>query len=510
MTKPATQNTNRIAKNTLFLYVRMLLTMGVSFYTVRVVLETLGVVDYGLYNVVGGVVVMFSFLSSTLATASQRFFAYELGRGDHVQLQKTFSMTLSIYILVGVAIFLVAETVGLWFLNNKMNIPLGRTDSVFWVYQFSVFSFIMTMFAVPYNAAIIAHEDMKVYAYVSVVEALLKLAIVYLLVLFSSDKLKLYAVLLFGVTTATSLIYQIYCRRKYSECRYTPYWNKKLFSEIATYSGWNLIGALASALNNQGLNIVLNMFFGPTVNAARAVAYQINTAVNQFVQNFLVASRPQITKYYAQKDITKMLHLVFQTSKFSFLLLSLISIPVLIETRFILEIWLAKVPDHTILFTKLVLINTLIDCFSYPLMAAAQATGNIKRYQLIVGGVMTLNLPIAYVLLSTGLAPETVFFCSIANSIVCLALRLLILRQMLDLQIGVFITKVLLVSVACFALSYYTPMLITQNMSDGIVRFLVVGSLSVITTALSAYSLGLTSIEKETLSSQIKLRFSKM
>jgi O-antigen/teichoic acid export membrane protein len=282
----STENNKRIAKNTLMLYFRMLLIMGVSLYTVRIVLNTLGVEDYGIYNVVGGIVVMFSFLSNTMASASQRFFAFELGRKDYDQLKKTFSMTVTIYLIIAVIILILAETLGLWFLNTQLSIPVERMETANWVYQFTIFSFMMTMLTVPYNAAIVAHERMNVYAYVSIVEAFLKLLIVYILVLFSYDKLKLYAILMFGVTTFITLIYRTYCKRQFQECSYNFYWEKPLFKELIGYSGWNLFGAIAGILNNQGINILLNIFFGPIVNAARAIAYQVNTAVNQFVTNF--------------------------------------------------------------------------------------------------------------------------------------------------------------------------------------------------------------------------------
>jgi O-antigen/teichoic acid export membrane protein len=314
-------NNKRIARNTLLLYFRMLLTMAVSFYTVRVVLDTLGVRDYGIYNVVGGVVTMFSFLSATMASASQRFFAFEIGRKNFEQLKKTFGITMTIYFIIGLVILILAETVGLWFLNTRMTIPLERLEAARWVYQFSILSFMVTMFSIPYNAAIVAHERMNAYAYVSIMEVLLKLGAVYMLVAFSFDKLKLYSILIFVVISITSMTYRIYCRKNFEECRVSFYWEKGLFKEIVTYSGWNLFGALASIFNNQGINIMLNLFFGPVVNAAQAIAYQINTAINQFVQNFLMAARPQITKYYANGELEQMLKLVFQSSKISFFLL---------------------------------------------------------------------------------------------------------------------------------------------------------------------------------------------
>jgi O-antigen/teichoic acid export membrane protein len=274
----------------------MILTMLVSLYTVRVVLNTLGVVDYGIYNVVGGVVAMFSFLSSTMASASQRFFAFELGRRDYDKLKQAFSLTLLIYIGIAILILVLSETVGLWFLNTQMTVPEERMNAANWVYQFSIFSFIMTILTVPYNSAIIAREHMKVYAYVSIIEVVLKLIIVYLLVFFSFDKLKLYAVLTFFVACLITFIYRTYCKRRFKECIYFFYWDANKFKEILSFAWWNMIGAMANIFKTQGINILLNVFFNPVINAARAIAFQVNSALTNFTNNFYMAVRPQITK----------------------------------------------------------------------------------------------------------------------------------------------------------------------------------------------------------------------
>jgi len=490
------ENTKRIAKNTLMLYFRMLLIMGVSLYTVRIVLNTLGVVDYGIYNVVGGVVTMFSFLSGTMASASQRFFAFELGRKNHEKLKKTFSMTMTIYTMIAVVILLLAETVGLWFLNTQMTIPLVRMEAANWIYQFSIFSFMMTMFTIPYDAAIIAHERMNVYAWVSIVEVLLKLFIVYLLVIFSFDKLKLYGILIFGVTTLVTLIYRTYCKRKFEECKFSFYWDTKLFKEIAFYSGWNLFGALAGVFNNNGINIILNIFFGPIVNTARGIAYQVNSSINQFVQNFMIATRPQITKYYASGEKEQMMRLVFQSSKFSFLLLFVLTMPVLLETNYIFTIWLKIVPENVVLFTRLIIISTLIDSLSYSLQTAAQATGKIKIYQSVVGGVMLLNLPFAYLLLKLGYAPQIVFYLAILNSVLTLFLRLFMLNKMVDLSISSFIIQVIIPSLLVTIVAYIPPFLIYQRTAESFLGFLSVALTGFITSIITLYLLGLSKKER--------------
>jgi O-antigen/teichoic acid export membrane protein len=491
------ENNKRIAKNTLLLYFRMLLIMGVSLYTVRIVLNTLGAVDYGLYNVVGGVVVMLSFLSNTMASASQRFFAFELGRKNYDQLKKTFSMTMTIYGIIAVLILILAETVGLWFLNTQLTIPIERMEAANWVYQFTILAFMMTMLKVPYNASIIAHERMKVYAYVSIVEAILKLLIVYLLVVFSYDKLKLYAILMFGVATLITLVYRTYCKYQFQECNYQYSWDKALFKELINYSGWNLFGAIAGIFNKQGINILLNIFFGPVVNAARAIAYQINNAINQFVQNFLTATRPQITKYYANGEKENMLTLVFQSSKFSYLLLFVLSMPVLLETKFILTLWLKEIPEYVIIFTRLIIITSLIDSLSFPLMSAAQATGKVKKYQSTVGGMMLLSLPVSYFFLKMNYPPQSVMYIAIVNSIVCLFLRLILLKKMVCLPIMKFIRDILFSITLASIIAYVVPLLLMYQINEGVYRFLVVTIIGMVSAIIAIFTIALTQIERK-------------
>ena len=485
------ENNKRIAKNTLMLYFRMLLTMGVSLYTVRIVLETLGVVDYGIYNVVGGVVTMFSFLSATMASASQRFFAFELGRNNLVQLKKIFSITMTIYAMIALLILVLAETIGLWFLNTQMTIPSARMNAANWVYQFSIFSFMMTMFTVPYDAAIIAHEKMNVYAWVSIVEVILKLIIVYLLLLFSFDKLKLYGILIFGVTSIITLIYRTYTKRKFEECHFTFHWDILLFKEIVSFSGWNLLGSMAAIFKSQGINILLNVFFGPVVNAARGIAYQVNNAINQFVQNFMIATRPQITKYYATGEKQLMYTLVIQSSKFSYFLLFILSMPLLLETDFILKIWLHELPDYVVLFTRLVIINALVDSLSGSLITSALATGKIKFYQIIVGGTMLLNLPISYVALNMGFPPQSTIYVAIFIAIMNLLLRLLVLKNIMDFPIGSFFKRVIARIILTSFIAYIVPVWISIKLKTNLINFIVVIIVAYISSIISIYLTGL-------------------
>ena len=486
----------------------MILIMGVSLFTVRIVLNTLGVIDYGIHSIVGGIVIMFSFLSNAMASASQRYFAFEIGRNDYDRLQRIFSMLLLIYFVLAVIIFLLSQTIGMWFLINKINIPIERMPAAKWVFHFSVLSFMFTMLAVPYNALIIAKERMNVYAWVSIVEVILKLLIVYLLIALPGDKLKSYAVLTFVVTAIVTVIYRMYCNKKYSESKYKYYWEKPLFKELISYSGWNLFGAIAGVFNLQGINIVLNIFFGPVVNSARAIAYQVGSSLNLFVLNFMTATRPQITKLFASGERSEMVRLVFQASKFSYYLLFILTIPIIMEVEFILQLWLNEVPLHTVLYTKLILIAVLIDSISYSLQTAAQATGKIRLYQFIVGGMMIINLPVAFFFLKLGFQPESVFYVSIVNSIICLCLRLVLLRKMIDLDILDFIKKVMIPIISVSFISIISVYFILGLLEYGFVRFVVILLSSLLLTSTYVFLFGINKSERSNLFNHIKSKFS--
>lgn len=470
--------------------------MIISLYTVRLVLDTLGVIDYGVFNVVAGVVVMFSFLSNTMASASQRFFAFEIGRNDLPQLGKTFNMTFNIYVIIAIVILILAETIGLWFLNHKLIIPHERLNAANWIYQFSILSFIVTILTIPYNALIIARENMKIFAYFGVIEVLLKLGTVYLLILLEYDKLKLYAVLIFASACIVSLMYRIYSIKKYEESKFKIYWNKRLFRVLVNFSGWNLFGGVAAVLNNQGINILLNVFFGPVVNAARGISYQVSSAVNQFVLSFTTAVNPQITKFYAIGKKQEMLDLVYNSSKFSFFLLLVISTPVLLETNFLLSLWLVDVPDYVVFFTKLVIINSLIDSLSFSLQTAAQATGNIKMYQMVVGGMLLINVPVSYAFLLNGFPPQITFYISILISFLCLFLRLIMLKKLVGLSIQNYLNKVFLIIILVALLTYIIPTIILNTIEPGFVRFCFITLSTVLVLILLVFFIGITSKER--------------
>lgn len=434
-------NNKRIAKNTLMLYIRMIFVLCVSLYTSRVLLRALGVVDYGLYNIVGGIVTMMGFFNGAVVSSTQRFFSYSIGQRDSDNLNSVFSTILTIQIALAVLIFIIAETLGLWFIHTQLNIPADRFDAAVWVYQCALFSFLFSLVAVPFSALLITHEDMDTYAFISISDVLLKLFIIFMLPYLSYDKLKSYALLLLGVSIAITFVYLVFCRVKYPSIRFNKPKDKALFRTLFSYMGWNLWGNSAVVIMNQGVNILLNIFFGPAVNAARAISYQVNSAINQLTVNFQMAMNPQIVKSYAQNDLDYMHKLVITGAKFSFFMILTLSFPVIVGTDVILGLWLGDVPKHAVLFTQLVLVLGSIDSVSGPLMTAAQATGKIKKYQTVVGILLILNLPISYVALLFGAIPEATVFVSIAISIIALFARVRIICPQIGLGKRLFLSE---------------------------------------------------------------------
>ena len=421
----------------------MFFTMAVSLYTSRVVLNTLGIIDYGVYSIVGGIVTMFSFFNGAMTSATQRFLAFDIGKNDLQQLKKTFNATLNIHIAISILVLVLAETIGLWFVNHKLNLPVDRMVAVNWVYQFSVFTFLLGIIQVPYDALIIAREKFDIYAYMSFVEAFLKLLIVYLLVIYSLDKLILYAGLLFFVSFLVRMGHKFYCKRYYEETKYQYYFDKSFYKVLLSYSGWNLFGNIASVARGQGSNILLNLFFGTVLNAAYGISIQLQGAIQAFVSNFQMAVNPNIIKKYASGNKDECLKLVFQSARYSYFLLFIIATPLIFNIDFILELWLKNPPRYTSIFINLCLINLLIDCISGPLMIGAQATGDIKWYQIIVGSLIFLNLPISYASLKIYKNPELIYYSSIVISCLSLLFRIYFLHKCLNLSTYIFFKQVI-------------------------------------------------------------------
>lgn len=508
------ENNKRIVKNTFMLYIRMGLVMIISLYATRVVLSVLGEEDYGIYNVVGGVVVMFSFLSRTLASASQRYFAFEIGRGDYDKLNKIFNINLILFAIVIGIVLVLAETVGLWFVNTQMTIPDERMVAARWVYQFAVLSFCVHLIAIPYQATIIAREKMHVYAFIGIMEALLNLALALLLktLNWGFDVLIVYGALMFLVHIITNGSYVAVARRRFEETRIKFYWEKRQALEILSYSGWNLFGAVAGIVRSQGINILINVFFNPAINAARGLSYQVNNALNQFASNFYTAVRPQVTKYYAQGDKSATMSLVFSSSKFSYYLLLFLAVPVMVFSHELLDLWLVEIPEYTELFLILVVIIGLIDSISNPLMTLAQATGRVKLYQAVVGSIIILNLPLSWLFLHFGYSAEVTMYVAIAVAVLSLFARLIILKKLVDFPVMGFcrrvLLRILLTSLCALALSWAIKTYLFAGVS-GVWPLVLSFCMSVLITTVTIVFVGFGNHERKTLVSLVATKLKK-
>ena len=490
MSNQTSDNNKRIAKNTLLLYFRMLFMMVVSLYTSRVILNALGVEDFGIYNVVGGVVAMFSVISGSLSAAISRFITYELGKGDQSKLNKIFSASVTIQLLLSLIIVVLIESVGVWFLNAKMTIPAERMTAANWVLQFSIVTFVIGLISVPYNAAIIAHEKMSAFAYISILEAVCKLAIAFLIMISPMDKLLFYAILMCVVSLIVRFTYGHYCKKHFTECTYHFHWDKDILKKMFGFAGWNFIGASSAVLRDLGGNIVINLFYGPSVNAARGIASQVNSAVMGFVTNFMTALNPQITKSYASGDREYMMTLVYQGARLSFYMLLLLSLPILVNTHYILVIWLKLVPEHAVLFVQLILIFAMSESISNPLITAMLATGKIRNYQIVVGGLQMLNLPISYICLRLGAMPESVLIVAIVISQCCLAARLYMLRGLIGLSSIMYLKKVYFNVVMVTGVSVILPSLLAHSMSETFFSFVFLSLIAIVSAASTEFFIG--------------------
>ena len=486
----------RIAKNTLVLYVRMLFTMGISLFTSRVILQTLGVEDYGISSVVGGVISMFTFINAAMVSSTQRYLNFELVRGDANQLRSVFSTSLQIHALIALAIIVLSETVGLWFLNEKLVIPEARMTAAMWVYQCSILSCAVSIMSTPYNAVIVAHEKMSAFAYISILDVSLKLLVVYLLVVLPFDKLIILSILTLLVQLFIRYIYTLYCHRHFPESYFQFRFNKTLFKEMFGFAGWSFWGNLAAILYTQGLNMMLNIFFGPIVNAARGIAVQVQSAVQQFVGGFQTALNPQITKNYASNNLPQMHSLMFRSARFSFLLLFFLSLPVLMETNFILTLWLKTVPDDAVIFTQIMICISLIYTTANPCVIANQATGKVKIYQMVVGGILLLILPISYVVLKLGAPAYSVFIVHFCIESVAQFSRMYMLRKLIHLPLWQYMKNIYIPIVSTVAIAIILPLVVRMQVAEGWLRFLAVGFTCVLSVGASSYFIGFTKQER--------------
>lgn len=501
------EHNKRIVKNTAALYLRSLLLLFINLYTSRVTLQVLGVDDFGIYTIVGGVVAMFSMLSSTMREASQRFITYSLGTNDSNEVKKVFSTCLSLHIVLALIVAVILEVVGLWFLNSKMNIPPDRLQTAGWVMQFSILTFVVNVISVPYNALIVAHERMSAFAYMSILEGGLKLGIVFFLMIISWDKLFVYAILQLVVAIIIRSVYTVYCKKSFKESNTIRFGiNGPLFREMFAFAGWNLFGSGSMVLRNQGIDILLNLFFGVAVNAAKGISNQVQNTVHQFVGNFTASIYPQLTKSMAHKDYSRARSLVTHGGKISFFMMMLFAVPFIICAQEILEIWLVEVPEFAVVMVKLSFVYLLSDTLSRLLINSILAYGNIRNFQVIGGGIKLFALPIAYVVLKLGGSPLTGIWVNIFLDFICLGVRLYFAHARYHLDVKVYLTKVVLRCWGVFFLSMVIPSFFYYRISSSL---FISGPIAVVSASFMIWFLGLDINEKKTLKDYLGKLFIK-
>lgn len=495
---------SRLAKNTIFLYLRMIFIMAVTLYTSRVILQVLGIEDYGIYNVVAGLVAMFGFFNSAMSGTTQRYISYYLGKDQPSDLSTVFSTCFLTHALLALIVFVLIESIGLWFLYNYLVIPPERTQAAFWAFQCATLSAVVMIISIPFNANIIAHEKMSAFAYISIVEASLKLAIVFLLVLGDADRLIMYGVLLLAVQCLIFLTYLLYCTHHFPETPLRLAYDKKLFREVSAFAGWNLWGNLSSVLSSHGLNLLLNSFFGPTVNAARGIAYQVDGAIRMFASNFQMAMNPQIVKTYATHQTDEMHKLVYLSSKFSYFLLLIISLPIFIETHAILEVWLDIVPPWTVSFLRLMMIVVIIDSVANPLMTSAAATGRVKVYQSVVGGILLMVLPLAYIALKIVDNPNIVFVAHICICFIASIVRFILVRRLINLSATRYLTQVVARCLIVTLIASILPLLLHLHLTPSLWTSVLIVIIAILSALCTTYALGLTREERTFVNSKVK------
>jgi len=507
-------NNKTIAKNTIMLYFRMLLTMGVGLFTSRVILQTLGVTDYGIYQSVGGIVGFIGFLNNALATGSSRFLTFELGKGNLDKLKSTFSTTLTIHIALAIIIVILAETVGLWFLYNKLIIPTERFDAAVYCFHFSVLAAAFSITQAPYSASIMSHEKMDLYAYVSIVETVLKLGIVYMLYIGNFDKLKMYATLFFCLTVGLQIFYRVYCVKHFPETKYKFVYEKNILEGIGKFSGWSLFANLSVALGSQGILMLLNMFFSPAVVAARAISLQVNGLVDQFVRNFRTAANPQIVKRYAAGDFEGHKSLLLQSTKYSFFLLYLIGLPVILSAYPLLHIWLGVVPEYTVIFLQIVIVQSFFSVFDVSLYQALYAKGELKWNALTAPTIGFISFPIVYVCFKNGFSPVALSWVYLCSRIVlgCVQKPILLIKVVGYKWSDFFPMYMTCLKVVVFSLPI--PMLYYFNCSNIIghefVDFILMSAISVFCVSFTIWFIGIDKALKERILYKIKSRINKI
>lgn len=487
----------RIAKNTVFLYLRMIVVLFVSLYTTRVVLNVLGIVDYGIYNVVAGFVSMFSFLNTSMINTIQRYYSFERGRNNDDGLRQVFNTSIRIQAVLAVITFILLESIGIWYVNHKMVLADNRIVAANWVFQFSVFSLVLLILQIPYSASIIAHEKMDYFAVISIIDVFFKLGIAVFLPLVPFDRLIVYGLFVFIISVIDFSCYVVYSKQKFSEICFWKKTNKKYFKEMLGFSGWNVLESISYVFQGQGLNMLMNAFWGPVVNAARGIAYQIHGAVNGFSVNIATAFRPQLVESYAESDFKRTERLMFSMTKYGYLMLCIISLPICLEINQILCVWLnGTVPDHTISFTILVLVNMLINSFNMPLSQTVLATGNVRRYQIIRSFINASPLFISWLFIRLGYGPEIVFIVTIGVSIVNQVVSMVLLHQIFRFSYRSYLKELIVPCLSFTVLAPLLPLLVVILMPQGLLRLIIVCILSVLISCSLAYYLVMDKIDK--------------
>lgn len=487
-----------MAKNTILMYIRMLVLVVVKLYTVPVVLKALGVEDYGIYNVVGGFVAMFTFINGSLVSGCQRFMAYAIGQNDDKALKQVFETSVFVFVILALLLFILLESIGIWFLNTQMNVPAERMTAANWVLQFSILSLMVTICTTPFNSAVIAHERMSVYAYLSIFESIYKLMIAFAITVVLADKMILYAILIFTSALMVGVIYVVYSRKHFQETRNLRLrWESKYLKDIASYAGWNVIGAIAVIFRNHGLNILMNLFFTPVMNAAHTIASQISGLFTQFVNNVYIATRPQITKQYAAGNISEMWNITFRSSRYAFYLMSLIVIPCIIEIPAFLRLWLHEVPDYTVIFSRLMLLSLLLDTITNQIIGVFQAENKIKYYQTVSSVILLSVVPLAYVALRIDANPVIPYIIYVLVTAAYVISLVWVGKKNLNLDVTSFTKEVLIKDLLVFIPSFAITYFVVSTFNSSYLRVLMTGVASTIFTSFFIWLWGIDLLEKQ-------------
>lgn len=497
-------NNQRIAKNTILLYIRTFFVMIITLYTSRVILRVLGVEDYGVYQVIGGLVAMFSVISGALSTAISRFITYEIGNNNQDKLKKIFATSVVIQLIIAAVVFILAEVIGIWFMQEKMQIPEGRMYAAQWVLHCSLITFCINLLSVPYNACIIAHEHMKAFAYVSVFEALIRLGICFLITVSPFDRLISYAVLLTLTAVVIRLIYGIYCSRHFEESRTKIKFHKPIFKEMFGFAGWSFFNNAMSVFNNQGVNMLINVFFGVSFNAARGIATQVENAVIQFVNNFTVAVNPQITKSYAAGDLDGMHRLVCRGAKFSYFMMFMMALPLICEADKILSLWLVEVPPSAVILVQLSLVLGIFDCVGSSGFTACMATGKLKKYSIVISSIAFLEFPLSWLAFSLGGPVVSAYYLYIVVKAAVLIARLFLMQEMVSLPVSMFVRSVFVPIIMTTVISIIPMAIIIITMPESVPRLILSVAIGVSSVALASLFIGMTTDERRVVLSKAK------